>query len=133
MGRDMTSPEVLVPKYRTMIYSALFDIHYWFFTDYDSCIYYTQQWIDSAPDSTSRAIAYVEHGISYSNKGDNIKALESYNIAQGYLQSPNPDLWTLAHLNNNLGMLYSQERELKRAEGYFLKAVDYAQASKVPG
>jgi signal transduction histidine kinase/DNA-binding response OmpR family regulator len=133
MGRNMTSEDAQLPRYRVQIYSALFDLHYWFFTDYDSCIYYTKKWIDIAPDSNWMANGYIELAASYGRKGDNITALENYNIAQDYLQSSNADLWIQSALANNLGMLYSEERELKKAEEYFLKALELAQASKRPG
>jgi signal transduction histidine kinase/DNA-binding response OmpR family regulator len=132
-ARDMTSADALIPKYRVMIYQALHDLHYWHFTDYDSCIYYVKKWIDADTDSNSLAVGYLELGNSYGRQGNNTKALEIYNEANAFMQTFKADPWTLHHINNSLGMLYSDEREYRKAEGYFLKGLDYAQESKVPG
>jgi signal transduction histidine kinase/DNA-binding response OmpR family regulator len=131
-ARHMRSPGVSIPRYNAMVLRGLFDLQYWFFTDYDSCRYYAQQWVDAAPDSTDRAWAYIELGVSYSELGNHIKALECYHTAHALLQLPQADRWMLHHLHNNLGMLYADERELKKAETYFLQALQYAQASKIP-
>lgn len=132
MARDAKSPGAQLPKFRAMVYRAFFNLQYWYFTNYDSCVHYSLNYAEVAADSTHRAEGYILLGASYNELGDNIKALESYNTAQSLLQSPRADLPTLAHLFNNLGMLYSDELELKKSEEYYLKAVEYAQASKVP-
>lgn len=132
MAREMNSELAQQPRFRAMIYRALFDIHYWFLTDYDSCVYYSLKCIEFATDSTKTATGYIILGASYNELGNNLKALESYHTGQTFLQGPGADPFTVAHLFNNLGMLYADERETKKSEEYYLKAVEYAQASKWP-
>ena len=132
IARDMTSPEAQLPKFRVMAYEGLTDVNYWHFTNYDSCIYYATKWIEVAVDSNSRAVGYLELGNAYNRQGNNTKALEIFNEANAYVQTFKADPWTLHHINNSLGMLYSDEREFRKAEEYFLKGLAYAQESKVP-
>ncbi|HZY78194.1 MAG TPA: response regulator [Cyclobacteriaceae bacterium] len=130
---EMASHTVLPPKFVGEIYMQLYNVQYWQLSNYDSCIYYIQKYIDVVDDSTSWANGYIELGVSYSEQGNNAKALEHYTTADSYLQSPNADMWTVAHLNNVMGMLYSDEHEYKQAEGHFLKALEYSKQSTYPG
>lgn len=132
-ARHMDSLVTLPPSVRGDLYMNLFNVQYWQLTNYDSCIYYMQKYLDVVKDSTSTAIGYIELGISYGLQGNNAKALEYYTIADSWLQSAKADLWTLSHLNNNMGMLYADEHEYSQAEQHFLKAAEYAQKSKWPG
>ncbi len=131
-ARSMASGEALSPAVRGQIYFKLYNVHYWHLTDYDSCRFYMNKYLEIVTDSVSIANGYIELGVTYHEQGNNAKALEYYTIADNYLQSPKTDSWTLSHLNNNLGMLYSDEQELKQAEQYFLKALTFAQLPSVP-
>ena len=132
MAKAMKSPEALIPKFQIRLNYYLYNLHYWYLSDYDSCAYYAQRYIALVPDSTRTATGYIMLAAAYNEQGDNLRALETYNIADSYLQSPNADAYTLSWLYNNLGMLYSDERELKKSEEYYLKAVDYARATGQP-
>jgi len=131
-ARGMDSGDDLSPEVRGQIYFKLYNIHYWHLTDYDSCRFYINKYLQIVTDSVSTAIGYIELGVTYHEQGNNAKALEYYTIADNYLQSSRADSWTLSHLNNNLGMLYSDEQELKQAEQYFLRALTFAQRPLVP-
>src|SRR5262249_5958940 len=133
MALAMDSLIALPPKFRGEIYMQLYNVQYWQLSNYDSCIYYIQKYIEVVDDSTSWANGYIELGVSYSEQGNNAKALEHYTTADSYLQSPNADMWTVAHLSNVMGMLYSDEHEYKQAEVHFLKALEYSQRSSYPG
>lgn len=128
--RDQKFDTRIPVKFDLMIWRALTDIHYWYLTDYDSCAYYAQKYIDHASDSNDIAMGYMELAAAHNELGDNIKALETYHVAQSYLSSKHADPASLAWLYNNLGMLYSDERELKKSEEYYLKAFEYGKISK---
>ncbi len=128
--RDKKFDPALPVKFDLMIWRALTDIHYWYLTDYDSCAFYAQKYIEHAADSNDIAMGYMELAAAQNELGDNIKALETYHIAQSYLSSKHADPASLAWLYNNLGMLYSDERELKKSEEYYLKAFEYGKISK---
>ncbi len=131
--RDMKSFKDLPGLYKARTYQGLFDLQYWSFSNYDSCLYYAQKWVDVAPDSVWKAYGYLEVGASYNELGNNLKALESYNISLGYIPSNNTDIDLVSSLNNNYGMLYSDEHEYRKAAEYFEKALEYAQNTREPG
>jgi signal transduction histidine kinase/CheY-like chemotaxis protein/AraC-like DNA-binding protein len=132
MIRDAEWFNALPGRYKSEIYNAFFDIHYWSTSDYDSCIYYTRKWIDTATDTLWLAYGYLEQGASYNELGNNVKALESLNTCESLLPAVPQDRDLASSLYNNFGMLYSDEHEYKKASEYFLKALDYGKGSKVP-
>jgi len=133
MERDRKSFHGLPGKYKAQIYNNFFDLHYWFYSDYDSCVYYCQKWLDIAPDSLWSAYGYLELGAAYNELGNNLKALESFNTVLKLVPANNKDLDLMSSLYNNFGMLYSDEREYKKAAEYFEKSLGYGKATKVPG
>lgn len=132
-ARKLNSAAATMPSFQVKVFKGLFDLHYWYLTNYDSCTYYAQKWVDVAVDSTNLGWGYIELGVSHNELGNHIKALEYFNVARGILSSPHADLWTRGHLYNSLGMLYASERELDKAADYFLQGLAFARDSKVPG
>jgi len=131
--RDSKSFDDLPGLYKARIYYALFDIHYWALSDFDSCLYYCNQWIAISPDSIWLAYGYMERGASYAELGNNLKALESFNTALNTIPLNCKDVDLPSSLYNSLGMLYSDEREYEKAAEYFEKSLDFARFTKVPG
>jgi signal transduction histidine kinase/DNA-binding response OmpR family regulator/Tfp pilus assembly protein PilF len=130
--RDLDTFKDLPGLYKSRIYQGLFDLHYWLYSNYDSCLYYATKWVQVAPDSVWTAYGYLEVGASYNELGNNLKALESYNTALNFVPLHNTDLELVASLNNNYGMLYSDEHEYKKASEYFVKALEFQEKSAVP-
>jgi signal transduction histidine kinase/DNA-binding response OmpR family regulator len=130
-AKGLKSPQAMMPKHRNAVYVALYFTHFWYHTRYDSSVYYGLLTVDLAPDSLAKADRYIIIGAAYNKMGDNIKALEYYNLAQTYLNAL--DLSTfpgeLCYLNNQLGMLYSDEGDLKKSEAFYLKSVAYGRAA----
>lgn len=130
--RDMSSFPGLPPLYRAWLYNFLYDLHYWSYSDYDSCVYYARRWIEASPDSIWRAYGYLELGAAYTELGNNLKALEALNTSLALVPSNNADRDMVSSLYNNFGMLYSSEHEYKKAAEYFVKAIEYGKGTKVP-
>jgi signal transduction histidine kinase/DNA-binding response OmpR family regulator len=133
MIRDSKSFNDLPGLYKVRIYYALFDIHYWALSGYDSCLYYANKWIEISPDSVWLAYGYLERGASYAELGNNLKALEAFNTALNIIPSGNKDMDLPSSLYNNFGMLYSDEHEYEKAAEYFEKALGYSEHTKIPG
>ena len=130
---DSKSFDALPRFYKARTYYAFFDIHYWALSDYDSCLYYANQWIAIAPDSIELAYAYLERGAAYAEIGNNLKALGDFNTALNTAPKIDRNMEMLSSLHNNFGMLYSDEHEYEKAAEYFEKAIEYAKDSPVPG
>lgn len=130
--RDSKTFDNLPGKYKSELYNALFDIHYWRTSNYDSCLYYTNKWIDTATDTLWLAYGYLERGAAYNELGNNIKSLESLNMCASLLPALPHDRDLASSLYNNFGMLYADEHEYKKAAEYFKKAVEWGQGTKVP-
>ncbi len=130
--RDSDSFLRLPLLYQARIYNVFYDLHYWSYSDYDSCVYYAIKWIEASPDSIWRAYGYLELGAAYNEVGNNLKGLEALNTALAMVPANNSDLDMVSSLYNNFGMLYSDEREYKKAAEYFEKAIEYGKSSKVP-
>jgi signal transduction histidine kinase/DNA-binding response OmpR family regulator len=132
LARDMNTPGALDPKFRGLIYRALFRIHMWYYSMYDSSVHYGLLEVALPGDSITNADRYLNVAWAYNELGDNLKALEYYNIARTYLTGTNEDPWYLSYLYNGMGMLYADERDTKKSEDYYLKAVAYGKASGYP-
>jgi len=122
-ARDLKSPQSMIPKYRNLIYVGFYFIHFWNYTRYDSSVYYGLMTVDLAPDSVGKADRYVIVGAAYNKMGDNIRALEYYNMAQTILTTAPYSAGEFCYLYNQLGMLYSDEGDLKKSEDFYLKSI----------
>lgn len=131
--RDHKSFNDLPGKYKSGIYNGFFDVHYWITSDYDSCLHYTNLWIQTATDTLWLAYGYLERGAAFNELGNNLKALEDFNTCLALLPSVPHDRDLASSLHNNLGMLYSDEKEYEKAAKYFELAIEYGKGSKVPG
>lgn len=132
-GRDLQSPESKTSKYRVKLLDALYNVHFWYFTLYDSAIFYELQANSLLTDSVALANSNLKIAGAYSDMGDNLNTLGYINRAQDYLTPGNEDPWTQAYLYNQLGRLYSDEKDLKKADEYFKKSVAASRATGVPG
>jgi signal transduction histidine kinase/DNA-binding response OmpR family regulator len=122
-AKNLKSPEAMIPKFRNMIHIGLYFIHYWNHTRYDSSVYYGLLSAAHTGDSLSRADRFIMIGAAYNKMGDNIKALEYYNRAQSLMSSIDFYPQEFCFLYNQLGMLYSDEGDLKKSEKFFLKSI----------
>jgi signal transduction histidine kinase/DNA-binding response OmpR family regulator len=122
-ARNLTSPQSMIPKFRNLIHVWLYFSHYWYYTRYDSAVYYGLLTVDVATDSIGKADRFIMVGAAYNKMGDNIKALEYYNLAQTWLKDAKNSTQEYCYLNNQLGMLYFDEGDLEKAEEFYLKSV----------
>jgi signal transduction histidine kinase/DNA-binding response OmpR family regulator len=122
-AKNLKSPEAMMPKFRNMIQIGLYFIHYWNHTRYDSSVYYGLLAAAHPSDSLTRADRFIMVGAAYNKLGDNIKALEYYNRAQSLMSSIDTYPQEFCFLYNQLGMLYSDEGDLKKSEEFFLKSI----------
>jgi signal transduction histidine kinase/DNA-binding response OmpR family regulator len=122
-AKNLKSPEAMMPKFRNMIHIGLYFIHYWNHTRYDSSVYYGLLAAAHTSDSLTRADRFIMVGAAYNKLGDNIKALEYYNRAQSLMSSIDTYPQEFCFLYNQLGMLYSDEGDLKKSEEFFLKSI----------
>jgi signal transduction histidine kinase/DNA-binding response OmpR family regulator len=123
LARELTSPQSMIPKFRNLIYVGLYFVHYWSYTRYDSSVYYGLLTVDLAPDSIAKADRYIIVGAAYNKMGDNIEALEYYNKAQAIMDALPYYSGEYCYLYNQLGMLYADEGDLKKAEDFHLKSI----------
>jgi len=131
-ARNLKSREAMNPKYQNLPFVGLYFIHYWNYTRYDSSVYYGLKTVDLMDDFTvGKADGYIIVGAAYNKMGDNIKALEYYNAAQTILMALPFNPAEYCYLYNQLGMLYSDESDLKKSEEFYHQSI--ALGKKVGG
>jgi signal transduction histidine kinase/DNA-binding response OmpR family regulator len=123
-ARKLTSPESMMPRYRSFLYVGFYFIHYWNYTQYDSCVYYGLLTVDLAANPISVADRTIMVGSAYNKMGDNIKALEYYKAGETILNGlPSFYAGEYCYLYNQLGMLYADEGDLKKSEAFYLQSI----------
>lgn len=122
-AKRLTSKQSMIPNFRNQVYVALHFLHYYSYTRYDSSVYYGLLTVDLASDSIARADRYIIVGAAYNKMGDNITALEYYNKAQAILNALAFFPGEYCYLYNQMGTLYSDEGDLKKAEEFYLKSI----------
>jgi signal transduction histidine kinase len=122
-ARNLKSPEALNPTFQNLVNVGLYFIHYWSYTQYDSSVYYGLLTVDLAVNELSKADRCILVGAAYNKMGDNIKALEYYKTAETLLNEIPFYAGEYCYLYNQLGMLYADEGDLKKSEGFYLQSI----------
>jgi signal transduction histidine kinase/CheY-like chemotaxis protein/AraC-like DNA-binding protein len=122
-AKALKSPLAMFKIIQYRLYHEYFTSHYMMRDDYDSGFYYVMKQLPLAPDSVLTALCYNRLGLVYNSMGDMVKALESYNTALAYQQSPKTPIGDFAMVYNNMGILYEDDGDLERAEELWLKSL----------
>ena len=122
-AKALKSPLAMFNRIQYRLYHEYFTSHYMMRENYDSGFFYVMKQLPIAPDSVLKALSYNRLGLVYNSMGDMVKALESYNLALTYQQSPKTPVGDFAIVYNNMGILYEDDGDLDRAEEFYLKAL----------
>jgi signal transduction histidine kinase/CheY-like chemotaxis protein/AraC-like DNA-binding protein/Flp pilus assembly protein TadD len=109
------------PNYQLLLYNQYGDVYYSYLTNFDSALHYYTKSLQVAKDSSDKAAALSNLGLTYNALDITVKALDQYLTALRYLEYPK-DPRIKGRLYNNLGILYEDDGDNAKAEEYYKKA-----------
>lgn len=124
LAKTLKSEAALARKFQLRLTREILYLYYNNIQDLDSALHYAKIAVATADDSVDLGRVHNSLGLVYSSAGDMVKALENYNIALAYQQSPRTPPIGRAMVYNNLGILYEDDGDNERAEQWYLKSAE---------
>lgn len=132
-AKALKSQYALLNKFQFRLFREYYAAHFMILENYDSGLFYAQKQLPVATDSGRKGLVHNRLGMVYAGKRDMVMALENYNQAMAFQQSPNVDPLDRAVVYSNLGTLYEDDGDFERAEAWYLKCIDvYKNAEDKP-